>query len=94
MALWAGKGKTLARVKCLQLKCFLALKQYREWKKHCKLVLAQKKRQFRENQSRKVFHGWQKHYKAWKIIKNKEDFEKALKSELQTIAAQYNKEIE
>lgn len=26
MALWAGKGKTLARVKCLQLKCFLALK--------------------------------------------------------------------
>ena len=39
MALWAGKGKTLARVKCLQQKCFLALKQYKEWKKHSKLVL-------------------------------------------------------
>jgi hypothetical protein len=28
MAIWAGKGKTLARVKCLELKCFMALKQY------------------------------------------------------------------
>ena len=44
MALWAGKGKTLARVKCLQQKCFLALKQYKEWKKHSKLVLQQRKR--------------------------------------------------
>lgn len=58
MALWAGKGKTLARVKCLQLKCFQAFKQYREWKKHSKRVLEQKIRKFKKEQRRKVFQGW------------------------------------
>ena len=43
---------------------------------------------------RNVFHGWQKHYKQWKVKKNKEDFELALKKEIQAISAHYNKEIE
>jgi hypothetical protein len=43
---------------------------------------------------KKAFQGWGKQYKEWKLIKNKDDFEKAVKSELQHIAAQYNKEIE
>lgn len=51
-------------------------------------------RQFRANLKRKAFLGWEKHYRAWKIIKNREDFDKAVKLELQHICAQYNKEIE
>lgn len=43
---------------------------------------------------RKVFQGWGKQYKEWKIVKNREDFDKAVKLELQNICAQYNKEIE
>jgi hypothetical protein len=31
---------------------------------------------------RKVFLGWEKHYKVWKVQKNKDDFEKAVKEEL------------
>ena len=46
------------------------------------------------NTLRSVFHGWQKQYKLWKIKKNKEDFEQALKQEIQAISAAYNKEIE
>jgi len=39
LAIWSGEGKTLARIRGLQLKCFLALKRYREWKKHsCKVL--------------------------------------------------------
>ncbi|CDW91294.1 UNKNOWN [Stylonychia lemnae] len=94
MALWAGKGKTLARMKVLQFKCFNALKQYREFKKHSKNVLKHKLEQYRENTKRKVFLGWEKQYKEWKIIKNRDDFEKAVKTELQQICAQYSKEIE
>ncbi len=51
-------------------------------------------RQHKENVSRRAFLAWQKQYKAWKVIKNREDFEKAVKLELQHICAQYNKEIE
>lgn len=36
LAIWSGEGKTKARIRGLQLKCFLAFKQYREWKKHSK----------------------------------------------------------
>ena len=94
MALWSGKGKTLSRLNASKFKCFMALKQYREWKKHSKKVLEHKLADFKYNMKRKAFLGWEKEYKAWKIKKNKEDFEKAVKLELQTISAQYNKEIE
>ena len=30
----------------------------------------------------RVFSGWEKQYKEWKIVKNKDDFEKAVKLEL------------
>ena len=43
---------------------------------------------------RRVFSGWEKQYKEWKVVKNRDDFEKAVKLELQSICAQYNKEIE
>lgn len=55
MALWAGKGKTLARVKVLQHKCFKAFKEYRDFKKHSKDVLGQKLKQYRQDIKRKVF---------------------------------------
>ena len=42
MALWAGKGKTLARLNVMKYKCFSALKSYKEWKKHTKNVLESK----------------------------------------------------
>ena len=47
MALWSGKGKTLARVNNLKLKCFYALKHYREFKKHSKKVLTHKLQQYK-----------------------------------------------
>lgn len=94
MALWAGKGKTLARMKVLQFKCFNALKQYRDFKKHSKQMLVHQLKKHKDNQKKKAFLGWEKQYKEWKIQKNKDDFEKAVKQELQHICAQYNKEIE
>jgi len=60
MALWAGKGKTLARMKVLQFKCFNALKEYREFKKHSKNVLKHKLEEFKANMKRKAFLGWEK----------------------------------
>ena len=94
LALWAGKGKTLARMKVLQMKAFNSLQQFCRFKKHSKIVLKNKLATFREDTKRRVFRGWEKQYKQWKIEKNKNDFEKAVKSELQHICAQYNKEIE
>eukprot|EP00347_Sterkiella_histriomuscorum_P014474 403360737 len=94
MALWAGKGKTLARMKVLQFKCFNAFKQYREFRKHSQKVLAHKLAYYRKTMKQRVFSGWEKQYKEWKIVKNKDDFEKAVKLELQSICAQYSKEIE
>ena len=52
MALWAGKGKTLARVKVLELKCYMALKQYWQWKKHSKKLLQHRIAQFKEDKKR------------------------------------------
>ena len=42
MALWSGKGQTLARMKVVHMKCFRALKNHLQFKKHSKLVLANK----------------------------------------------------
>jgi hypothetical protein len=36
---------------------------------------------------RSVFLGWEAQYRQWKIKKNREDFEKAVKLELQNICA-------
>jgi hypothetical protein len=76
MALWAGKGKTLARLSILKLKSYLGLKKYWQQKKHNKLLMVHKLRKYRETIKRSVFLGWEKQYKVWKLKKNKEDFEK------------------
>ena len=63
MALWAGKGKTLARVNVLKLKSFMAIKNYRNWKKHSAIILKQKLADYRANVKKRVFLNWEKHYK-------------------------------
>jgi hypothetical protein len=55
MALWSGKGQTVARLRNTQMKCFLALKGYREFKKHSKAVLDNKSCENRMKSMRKVF---------------------------------------
>lgn len=57
-------------------------------------MLEHKIKQHNKLKKKQCFLGWEKQYKEWKIVKNKEDFDKAVKQELQTICAQYNKEIE
>jgi len=42
MALWSGSGKTVGRIRALQMRCFLALKNYKEFKKHSKIMVAHK----------------------------------------------------
>ena len=41
-----------------------------------------------------VFKAWESRYRKWKVKKNEEDFQLRLKKEMQTIAAQFNKEID
>lgn len=94
MSFWAGKAKMMLRIKLLQHQAFYALRKYRDFKKHSKRVLEHKMRQYREKVKREVFKGWGMQYKQWKIVKNREDFDKAVKLELQHICSQYNKEIE
>lgn len=79
MALWAGKGKTLAAIMIIKNKCFNGLKRYREWKKHSKVVLNHQTNNFKQELKRKVFLAWEKDYKVWKIKKTKEDFDKSVK---------------
>jgi hypothetical protein len=55
MALWSGKGKTVARIKALQLRCFLALKSYWGFKRHSKLMLEHKSKQFKITRTREIF---------------------------------------
>lgn len=94
MALWSGKGLTVARMRAVTMKCFLALKNYRQFKLHSKAVLENKRRSNREKQMRKVFQGWVKSFKSTKVQRDKEKFDKQVKVELQSISATYQKEIE
>ena len=49
MALWACQGKTIGRIRALQMRCFYALDQYRKWKKHSKRVLENQKVSYKTN---------------------------------------------
>ena len=60
MALWSGKGLTLARMKTYQMRCFRALKNYRDFKIHAKRVLENKQKKDRIKKMRDVFQGWMK----------------------------------
>lgn len=62
MALWSGKGMTLARMRALTMRCYLALKKYYQFKKHAKAVLENKKKENRVRQMRKVFQAWEKNF--------------------------------
>jgi len=70
MALWAGSGKTIGRIRTLQMRCFLALKKYREFKKHSETVLKHKLLRFKQDQARKVFQAWHKTHRVWKQQKD------------------------
>ena len=67
MALWSGKGNTLARMKVCQMRCFQALKGYRDFKKHSDAVLANKAKKYRIKKMRDVFQAWHKNFKVSKI---------------------------
>lgn len=58
MALWAGKAKTLLRIKFIQANAFNALKTYRDFQIHSRRVLEHRSRQNKENLARKAFQGW------------------------------------
>lgn len=94
MALWSGKGQTVARMKVAQMRCFQALKGYRDFKKHTQAVLENKAKKDRIKKMRDVFQAWHKNFKVAKIKLDKEKFDRAVKTELQSISAQYQKEIE
>lgn len=57
-------------------------------------MIAHRLASHKKERARAVFQAWQKHYKAWKVEKDKEDFQKAVKNEIQSISANYSKEIE
>lgn len=49
MAFWAGKSKMLLRIKLLQHQAFDGLRKYHDFKKHSKLVLEHRLRQYQQN---------------------------------------------
>lgn len=55
MALWSGRGKTIGRIQTLKMRCFSALKQYKEFKKHSQTMLEHRSRQHSCNRMRRVF---------------------------------------
>lgn len=75
LALMAGKNKQLMTLKVAQYKAFKALKSYAGFKKYSKNILEIKHKDNKEKTKRAVFQAWGKHWKQWKIQKNKEDFE-------------------
>jgi hypothetical protein len=63
MALWSGKGQTLARMKITQMRSFRALKWYYQFNKYSKQVLSNKAKKDRVEKQRKVFQAWVKNFK-------------------------------
>lgn len=94
LALMAGKNKSMMRLKVVQYKAFKALKDYAGFKKYSKNILQAKERENKLKMKRRVFQGWGKHWKEWKIQKDKDDFQAKLKQEMSSISAQYSKEID
>lgn len=58
-----------------QYKAFKALKNNVGFKKYSNNVLEAKTRENKLNFKRNVFQAWNKHWKAWKVQKSKDDFE-------------------
>jgi len=81
-------------MKTVQAKCFHALKNYWEFKKHSKVMLINKEKARKKTTLRRVFQAWHKDFKVVKVKRDQEKFDRAVKMELQSISAQYQKEIE
>jgi hypothetical protein len=94
LAIMTGKNKTLTKLRLMQLKAFQGLKKYMEWRKYKKILTRRSQADFKLKLQRQCFQGWVKDYKKWKVNKDQEHFEASVKSELQSISAQYSKEIE
>jgi len=60
----------------------MSLRKNWQENKHNKILITHKVAHLKQNMKKRAFLGWEKQYKAWKIIKNKEDFDKAVKLEL------------
>lgn len=84
----------MARLRTVQFRCFLQLKKYREWKKHSRQMLAHRLANHKKERLRAIWQGWIKSHLTWREEKRKEDFKKAVKLEIQSISANYSKEIE
>jgi len=57
-------------------------------------MLNHKIAQFKKSKKRQILQAWLKEHMNWKKEKKKEDFERAVKIEVQNIGASYSKEIE
>lgn len=82
LAFWAYQGKTMARLRTVQFRCFLQLKKYREWKKHSRQMLAHKLKNHKKERLRAIWQGWIKSHMTWREEKKSEDFKKAIKHEI------------
>lgn len=94
LACMAGTNKSMIKLKVAQYKAFKALKGYVGFQKYSKNALLAREKENKLKLKRKVFQGWGKHWKQWKVQKSKDDFEAKLKSEMGSISAQYSKEID
>ena len=81
-------------MRMIQMRCFMALKDYQQFKKHSKQVLCNKAKENRMKKMRKVFQAWGKSFQETKVKRDKEKFDGAVKTELQSISATYQKEIQ
>jgi len=66
MAFWAYQGKTMARLRTVQFRCFLQLKKYREWKKHSRQMVEHKLGSHKKQQLRSLWQGWIKAHSTWR----------------------------
>ena len=55
MAIWSCQGKTVGKIRSVQLKCFYALKKYWEFKRYSKTALADRAIHNKKLQQRRVF---------------------------------------
>lgn len=94
LAFWAYQGRTMARLRTVQFRCFLQLKKYREWRKHSRQMVEHRLRNHKQQRLRQIWQGWIKSHMTWREEKKKEDFNKAVKLQIQSISANYSKEIE
>ena len=57
-------------------------KKYKDWKKYSRSVLENRVKKFRKEKTRTILQAWLKAHKVWKVQKDKENFERAVKAEI------------